>query len=103
MSRDVAEIQVVGALGGLLSIAFGLGKIGTPPPRYNPRPAQAALKPVAGAATALVGVLLIQAGSPASQSLLLAYAAAFGFGQRLLTQLVDQRASKLLEAPGTAI
>lgn len=81
--RDVAEIELVGALGGLVSIAFGLGKEKFPPPRYNPRPAQAALKPVAGAATGLLAVILFQSKLIApttntSESLLLGYAAAFG-------------------------
>jgi hypothetical protein len=99
---DVAEIELIGAIGGLLSIAFGLGSVETPPSRYNPRPQQAALKPVAGAATGLIGVLLIQSdiliapASTTSESLLLAYAAIFGFAQQLLTQFVDKRAGKLL-------
>jgi hypothetical protein len=103
MPRDVAEIALVGAIGGLLSVAFGLGSTGAPPSRYNVRGAQAALKPVAGAATALIGVLLVQSHllvAPAervSESLLLAYAAVFGFSQQLLTQFVDKRAGKLLE------
>lgn len=101
-ARDIAEIELVGAIGGLLSIAFGLGSVETPPSRYNPRPQQGALKPAAGAATALIGVLLVQSGvliapaASASESLLLAYAAIFGFAQQLLTQFVDKRAGKLL-------
>jgi hypothetical protein len=99
---DVAEIELVGAVGGMLSIAFGLGAVRTPPSRYNPRPQQVALKPVAGATTGLIGVMLVQsdiliapAGSP-SETLLLAYAAIFGFAQHLLTQFVDKRAGELL-------
>lgn len=100
--RDIAEIELIGALGGLLSIAFGLGSSGPPPSRYNPRPQQAMLKPVAGAATALIGVLLIQSGivvaptTSVSEPVLLAYAAVFGFAQQLLTQFIDKRAGKLL-------
>jgi hypothetical protein len=99
---DVAEIELVGAIGGLLSIAFGLGGAVVAPPRYNPRPQQALLKPIAGAATGLIGVMLIQSDilvAPAgnvSESLLLAYAAIFGVSQQLLTQFVDKRAGQLL-------
>jgi len=55
-----------------------------------------------GAATAVIGVLLVQSGivvSPAqsaSEALFLAYAAVFGFSQQLLTRFVDKRAGKLL-------
>ena len=89
-------------LGGLLSVAFGLGAVNVPPSRYNLRAAQAVLKPLTGAATALIGVLLVQSDiliAPAetpSESLLLAYAAIFGFSQQLLTQFVDRRASELM-------
>ena len=99
---DVIQVEVIGVIGGLLSLAFGLGAVKVPPTRYNLRAAQAALKPIAGAATALVGVLLVQSKiliAPAetpSESLLLAYAAIFGFSQQLLTQFVDRRAGELL-------
>jgi hypothetical protein len=103
---DVAMVALVGAVGGLLAIAFGLAKIETPPSRYDPRAWQAVLKPVAGAATALAGLLLLQADlliSPAgdrSESLYLAYALLFGFSQQLFTQFVDKRAHTLIEADG---
>ena len=99
---DVLQVELIGVIGGLLSLAFGLGAVKVPPTRYNLRAAQAALKPIAGAATALVGVLLVQSKiliAPAetpSESLLLVYAAIFGFSQQLLTQFVDRRAGELL-------
>jgi len=101
-SADIAAIELVGAIGGLLSVAFGLGSEKSAPSRYNVRFAQMLLKPAAGAATAVVGVLLVQSGlivAPAqknSETLFLAYAAIFGFSQQLLTQFVDKRAGKLL-------
>jgi hypothetical protein len=106
--RDVLEVEVVGCIGGLLSVAFGLGAVKTPPSRYNLRAAQAVLKPVVGAATGFVGVLLVQSHilvaptTRPSESLLLAYAAIFGFSQQLLTQFVDRRAGKLLGGEGEA-
>lgn len=99
---DVVLVALVGAVGGLLSIAFGLAKTQIAPSRYDPKAWQALLKPVAGSATALIGVLLIQAdvllGSSDSRSeaLLLAYAALFGFSQQLLTRFIDRRADTLI-------
>lgn len=104
---DVALVTLVGAVGGLLAIAFGLAKTETPPSRYDPRIWQALLKPVAGGATALAGVLLLQADlliSPAgasSESLFLGYALLFGFSQQLFTQFVDKRAGDLIDTDGT--
>lgn len=101
-ARDIAVIELIGAIAGILSVAFALGSEKTPPSRYNVRVAQMLLKPAAGAATAVIGVLLVQSGiivSPAqsaSEALFLAYAAIFGFSQQLLTQFVDKRAGKLL-------
>jgi len=101
-SRDIAVIVLIGAIAGILSVAFALGSEKTPPSRYNVRVAQMLLKPAAGAATAVIGVLLVQSGiivSPAqsaSEALFLAYAAIFGFSQQLLTRFVDKRAGQLL-------
>jgi hypothetical protein len=99
---DVVIVAILGALGGLLAIAFGLSETRIAPSRYDPRIWQALLKPVAGAATAIAGVLLIQAGivvgpvgSP-SESLYLGYAVVFGFSQQLFTQFVDKRAGALI-------
>jgi hypothetical protein len=101
-ARDVALVELVGAIAGLLSVAFALSSTKDTPARYNFRGAQAALKPVAGAATALFGVLLIQSQllvAPAkekSEALLVAYAALFGFSQQLFTRFVDKKAVELL-------
>lgn len=101
---DVALVALVGALGGMLAIAFGLAKTKSPPSRYDPKAWLGVLKPVAGAATALVAVVLIQAdvllgpGGDPSEMLLLGYAAIFGFSQQLLTQFVDKRAESLIDA-----
>jgi hypothetical protein len=101
---DVALVALIGAIGGMLAIAFGLSNTEALPSRYDPRTWQALLKPVAGAATALAGVLLLQSNllvGPAgtrSESLLLAYALLFGFSQQLFTQFIDKRAGSLIEA-----
>lgn len=99
---DVILIALLGAIGGLLSIAFGLAETVTPPSRYDPKAWQALLKPVAGAATAVAGIALLQAdivvGPPDSdsQTLYLGYALLFGFSQQLFTRLVDKRAEALV-------
>jgi hypothetical protein len=98
---SVLEVEAIGALGGLLSVAYMLTKTKEPPSRYNLSVAQAVLKPVVGAATALVAVLLLLAGILGPQSILstesmLAYAAVFGFSQELLTRWVDKNAAELL-------
>jgi hypothetical protein len=101
---DLGLVALVGAIGGMLAIAFNLAHTETAPSRYDPRAFQVLLKPVAGAATALAGVLLLQANlliRPAgsnTESVLLAYALLFGFSQQLFTQFVDKRAGNLIEA-----
>ncbi len=103
---DVALVALVGAVGGSLAIAFSLAETDSPPSRYDPRAWQALLKPVAGAATGLAGVILIQAeiliGGPGkcSECLLLGYAVLFGFSQQLFTHFVDKRAEKLTGTDG---
>lgn len=104
-SRDIFEIELIGAIAGLLGLAFSLGSVKTPPSRYDPRVSQLLLKPVAGAATAVLGVIFVQSEiflappRDISESILFAYAATFGFSQQLLTQLVDKRAGDLLKEP----
>jgi hypothetical protein len=98
---DVALVALVGAVAGLLAIAFAFSEVETAPSRYDPKTWQAFLKPVTGAATALVGVLLIQAEFVAgpvetTQAALLGYATLFGFSQQILTQFVDKRANSLI-------
>ena len=105
MALTAFEIELVGALGGLLAAAFLTGDLKSVPSRYNLLTGQLVLKPVAGAATAMVAILLLQSalilepsGEPASVEVILGYAALFGFSQQLLTRLVDKRASAIIEA-----
>jgi hypothetical protein len=101
---DVAEVELVGALGGLLAAVIRLAKSKRLPGPYGLAVAQSTLKVVTGATTAFVGVLLLQKGvlaglSRQSGSSVLAYAAFFGLAQQALTVLVDRRASELAETP----
>lgn len=102
---DVALVAAMGALGGLLAIAFSFSETDVAPTRYDPKTWQAFLKPVTGAATALIAVLLLQSGlllKPVSetQSMFLAYAVIFGFSQQLLTRFVDKQADSLITPDG---
>lgn len=101
---DVALVALFGALGGALAIAFGLAKTKAPPSRYDPKTWLGLLKPVAGAATAVVAVvfiegdLLLASEDIRSKAALLSYAAIFGLSQQLLTRFVDKRAESLIDA-----
>ena len=95
---------MIGALGGLLAAILTLAGMSQPPSPYNVPSAQLILKVVAGAATALLGVALLQSGvfsgfiEPQPGSHVIGYAALFGFSQQLFTGLVDRRAAQLLPA-----
>lgn len=95
----IFELELVGAVAGLLSGAFLLSRLKRPPSRYNLNAPQLMLKVVAGAAAAVFGVMIVQsqAGTD-STTVLLAYAGAFGFSQQLLTRLVDRRGDDLLKS-----
>lgn len=102
---DVALVAAMGALGGLLAIAFSFSESDVAPTRYDPKTWQAFLKPVTGAAVAIIAVLFLQAGfflkpSSETQSMFLAYAVLFGFSQQLLTRFVDKQADSLI-TPGS--
>jgi hypothetical protein len=99
----VFELELVGAVGGLLSGAFALRALERPPARYDVFAPQLLLKAVVGAAAALFGVVLMQSTANVdSTTVLLAYAAVFGFAQQLLTRLVDQRGADLVKPQSDA-
>lgn len=103
---DVALVTAMGALGGLLAIAFSFSESDVAPTRYDPKTWQAFLKPVTGAAVAIIAVLFLQSGfllkpSSETQSMFLAYAVLFGFSQQLLTRFVDKQADSLITPDGT--
>jgi hypothetical protein len=103
---DVVQIELIGALAGLLSAIIPLRRARRLTGPYSIAIVQAALKMFTGAAIALIGVLLLQSDllpglSPQPGSRVLPYAAFFGFAQQVLTRLVDQRAGELTEATQT--
>jgi hypothetical protein len=98
---EVALVALLGAIGGSLALAFGLAETASLPSRYDPKVWQAFLKPVTGAVTGVLGVMLIQAEflvvTPAGNKsyVLLVYAVIFGFSQQLFTRTVDKKADEL--------
>jgi hypothetical protein len=100
-SGDLAQIELWGALGGTVGIIAALGRIPISISPSSLQVAQLILKPIAGAAVALLGVVLTQGGifnqiQPVSTGAIAAYAGLFGFGQEFLTRLLDKRASSLV-------
>ena len=104
---DVFVVELAGILGGLLSIVIPLvtgERIKTPYRVFNQ---QLILKTLAGAATAVGGILLI-AGSVIdtikleSTASILGYAVLFGFAQQIVTGGIDRRADSLAKETPTA-
>lgn len=99
-SFDIFTVELAGMLGGILSVVIPLAmgeRIKTPYRVFN---YQMLLKVLAGAATALAGVLLVESQVVSqikfdSTATLLGYAVFFGFSQQVLTGLIDRRASDL--------
>jgi hypothetical protein len=105
VSGDVLMVELLGALGGLLSAVFFLKGLQAVRGPYGLPLAQGILKVPTGAAVALVGVWVLQRGvlgllTPQSGDKIIAYAVLFGFAQQALTNALDTRASALI---GTAI
>jgi hypothetical protein len=91
----------MGMLGGLLSVLLAVASLQTETGPYNLGHAQVALKAVAGAATGLAGVLLLQGGffgslGAETKIALLGYAVVFGLTQHLFTRWVDKHAEDQL-------
>jgi hypothetical protein len=99
-SFDVFAVALAGMLGGLLSVVIPLAtgeRIKTPYRVFNQ---QLLLKTLAGAASALAGVLLIESEVIAlvplkSSATVIGYAVVFGFSQQIVTGAVDRRANSL--------
>ena len=99
---DVFEIELLGAFGGLLAAVLSLSRQRGYHGPYGLPLAQALLKAPTGAATALLGVLLLQKGllegilGTQSVGKVIAYAALFGYAQQVVTGAVDRQAAELL-------
>jgi hypothetical protein len=90
---------LVGAVAGLLTTAVAWRSLTHLSGPYSVSTAQAALKVSAGAASALLGVLLVRSGIisglTVTSSSAYGYAVVFGFSQQAFTQAVDGAAKKL--------
>jgi hypothetical protein len=104
---DVFAVELAGMLGGILSMVIPLAigdRIKTPYRVFNH---QLLLKVLAGAATGLAGVMLVESNFVSAlvvtnSSMILGYAVFFGFSQQVLTGIIDRRASELgKETPTT--
>jgi hypothetical protein len=104
---DVLTVEFAGMLGGLLSIVIPLAtgeRIKTPYRVFNQ---QLVVKTLAGAATAVGGVLVLSGGAIEtikleSTSAILGYAVIFGFAQQIVTGAIDRRANSLAKQTPTA-
>ena len=99
-SSDVLMVLYLGALGGLLSSVATLQSARNYRRFYGLPLAQSLLKIPAGAASGLVGVLLLQESlfgvKPVSWDTAMADAVVFGVAQIALTKKIDTRAGDLL-------
>jgi hypothetical protein len=110
--NDIATVEFLGAMGGLLSAVATLRAARNFQRFYGLPLAQSILKIPAGAISALAGVLLVQhrlLGSigPFSRETIVAYALLFGVAQIAVTKQIDTRAGDLLgeanaKSPSTA-
>lgn len=99
-SLDVFALELAGMFGGLLSIVIPLAtgeRVKTPYRIFNNL---LVLKILAGAATAVVGVMLIVSGVVSqfpieSSAAILSYAVVFGFAQQLVTGFIERRTGTL--------
>jgi hypothetical protein len=101
--QDAAVVALIGALGGALAAAVSIRNLrGTSTP-YDMPVALCLLKVPAGALTAIGALVAIRGNfvpglsNLDSQEQILAYALVFGYAQQLLTRLIDDRASSVLD------
>jgi hypothetical protein len=100
-TRAIATLEVWGAIGGLVGVLVALRRIRGFGGPYGLPFAQTVLKVLAGAATALLGIVIVQSQvipglATANDKALAAYAALFGFAQESVTRFVDRQAGRLL-------
>jgi hypothetical protein len=102
----VLQLELVASLAGLASAVFGLRSYTGFQYAFGLPFVQALLKGATGAAAGLLGVLLVQSSlagalKPQVSGGIFAVAIIFGYGQYLLTRLVDQQARAVLTAAGS--
>lgn len=99
---DAFLILGAGAVGATLTVVRTLSELKPAGVRFTLSVAQGLVKIALGAITALIGIMILQTqslpGSFATQTGILISAVVFGFGQQLITGLLDQRATKLMNS-----
>jgi hypothetical protein len=100
---SIWQIELVGALGGLLAAVAALREHEGYRGPYGLPLTQSLLKIPSGALTGLLGAIWLQSGvlgaiSPQSGARLFAYVAVFGFAQEAFTTFVDSQAGRVLGA-----
>lgn len=98
---ELWQVEVIGALGGLIAAVFTVAKLGGFGGPYRLPAYQALIRVPAGAAVSIAAVVLIQSGQIKafdSQSGLgiLAVALIFGYSPDVLLRLMDQKATAVL-------
>jgi hypothetical protein len=102
----ILELELVASLGGLTSAVLTLQNYTGFQFTYGLPFVQAFLKGTTGAATGLLGVLLVQSGivsslKPQTGGAVFATAIIFGSAQYLFTRIVDQQAKSILGQAGS--
>lgn len=107
-AQDAVAVVIAGLAGASLTVVGSLLKIpGTSTP-HDLSIAVSALKFPTGAVTAILGILLIHGGfvpgltNLDNRAQILAWAAAFGCAQQLVTHIIDARAQKAIFQAGRA-
>lgn len=105
-SVNLAEIEVAGALGGLVGAVFALNRLKAYGGPYSLPLWQALLRIPSGAAGALVGIFIMQSGvisnlAPQPANTLVTYALVFGYAPDLLLRLLDQKVNSVSESART--
>jgi hypothetical protein len=95
------QVELVGALGGLLVAVVAVKKLESLRGPYSLPFVQAALKIPMGALTGLIGMVLVQSKEfgvgPAQKTAFFGWVLLFGAAQELLTQLVDKKATAVVK------
>ena len=102
----VFELELIASLSGLTGAVLSLHNYTGFQYTYGLSLVQAFLKGTTGAATGLLGVLLVRAGITGSLTLkpgagTFVVAVVFGYAQYLFTRLVDQQAKSVLKSAGS--
>ena len=106
-NADVGQIQLAGAVGGLLTALFALIRLNVYSGPFNLPFWQALIRIPAGAAAALVGVMLLQGkllstfGAATRTGELLAYAVLFGAAPDIVLRFLDNEVNKVSSAART--